>query len=186
MTLSPPNGPSMPDAATAADVLVETGVAAGLLRDELQSEPKRPDPESSSGNTPDRPTSWSDSMQRCATLSEAARRWKVDRATARAAILRAGIPASDLYTSPRYSWAEILRKIEGWPADVSDQVNIEDHLEKADELADRLGVTPQTIRNYGRSGLFYRVDISARAIRYRSPFLAKNGSEERTADLHKK
>ena len=176
----------MADAADAADHLVEAGVAPGAFRDELQSEPKCPGPEISSGQAPDRPKSWVDNLQRCATLSEAARRWKVDRATARAAILRAGIPASDLYTSPRYSWAELLRKIEGWPADVSDQVDIEDHLEKADELADRLGVTPQTIRNYGRSGLLHRVDISARAIRYRSPFLAKSGSEERTADHHKK
>lgn len=120
-------------------------------------------------------------MLRCATLSQVARRWKVDRATARSAIARAGIPASDLYMSPRYSWAELLRKIEGWPADVSDQVDIEGYLEKADELADRLGVTSQTIRNYGRSGLLHRVDISSRAIRYRSPFLTKNGSEEKNA-----
>lgn len=176
----------MPDAATTANVLTETGVAADASRNESQFEPKHPAPEISSGNTPDRPTLWTDSILRCATLSEAARRWKVDRATARAAILRAGIPASDLYTSPRYPWVEILRKIEGWPADVSDQVNIEDHLEKAEELADRLGVTPQTIRNYGRTGRFHRVDISARAIRYRSPFLAKNESEEKTAEHHKK
>ena len=44
------------------------------------------------------------------TLSELARRWNVDRATARAAIRRANISPSDRHLSPRFSWDDVLRK----------------------------------------------------------------------------
>jgi hypothetical protein len=118
-----------------------------------------------------------------ATLSEISRRWRVDRATARVALQRAGISPCDLFVSPRYSWEEVLRKIEADPSPALEKIDLTARLETADTLADRLGVTPQTIRNYGRVGRLHRVQITSRAIRYRASANAKNESEAKT-DYH--
>ena len=101
-----------------------------------------------------------------ATISEVARRWRVDRATARAALQHKGLLPCDIFASPRYSWDEILRKIEGWPLQTLNQVDLELPLETAEAFADRLGVTPQTVRNYGRLGRIHRIEITPRTIRY--------------------
>tara|TARA_R110002074_G_scaffold106309_1_gene229430 strand:- start:6683 stop:7057 length:375 start_codon:yes stop_codon:yes gene_type:complete len=121
-----------------------------------------------------------------ATISDISRRWKVDRATARAALQRAGIPPCDLFASPRYSWDEVLRKIEAWPEPTLERIDRDVRLETAEALADRLGVTPQTVRNYGRAGRLHRIELTPRAVRYGAPLLAKNESEGKTDDLHQK
>jgi len=121
-----------------------------------------------------------------ATISDISRRWQVDRATARAAVQRAGIPPCDLFASPRYSWDEILRKIEAWPEPTLERIDRDVRLETAEALADRLGVTPQTVRNYGRAGRLHRIELTPRAVRYGAPLLAKNESEGKTDDLHQK
>jgi len=121
-----------------------------------------------------------------ATISEISRRWQVDRATARSALQRGGVPPCDLFASPRYSWDEVLRKIEAWPELTLEQIDRCSPLETAETLADHLGVTPQTIRNYGRSGRLHRIELTPRAVRYGTPFLAKNESEGKTDDLHQK
>ncbi len=113
-------------------------------------------------------------MQKCATIAHAARRWGVDRATARAAIKKAGIQASELYASPRYAWEDVLVKVEGWPAALAHQIDVDTPLRRADELADLLGLTSQTIRNYGRTGRLRAIRISERAIRYCSPHPCEN------------
>lgn len=125
-------------------------------------------------------------MSYYAPLSVISRRWQVDRATARTAIQRAGIPPCEIFGSPRYSWPAILEVVEGWPASVVGQINLDDQLETAETLADRLGVTPQTIRNYGRAGRLHRIEITPRAIRYGLPHLAKTGSEAKTDDTRQK
>lgn len=107
------------------------------------------------------------------TISEISRRWGVDRATVRAALQRAAITASEFHTSPRYDWDEILHKIEAWPTASLPQLDLDARLQTADALADHLGVTPQTIRNYGRSGLLHRIEITPRAIRYAMPGTVK-------------
>jgi hypothetical protein len=121
-----------------------------------------------------------------ATISEISRRWKVDPATARTALKRADILPCDLFMSPRYSWDEVLRKIEAWPAPTLARIDLASRLETADVLADQLGVTPQTIRNYGRAGLLHRIEITPRSIRYSVPFRTENESEAKTDELHKK
>ena len=120
------------------------------------------------------------------TLSEIARRWQVDRATARAALKHADIRPCSLFASPRYRWDEVLRKIEAWPSQTLDQIDRDGRLETAEALADHLGVTPQTIRNYGRDGRLHRIEITPRSIRYSTSPLSKNKSEAKTDDLHKK
>lgn len=117
------------------------------------------------------------------TLSEISRRWRVDRATARTALQRSGVEPCALFASPRYSWHEILRKIEAWPEPTAEQIDRDARLETAEALADHLGVTPQTIRNYGRAGRLHRIELTPRAVRYGAPFLAKNESEGKTGDL---
>ncbi len=121
-----------------------------------------------------------------ATISEISRRWQVDRATARTALHRAGVPPCDIFASPRYSWDEVLRKIEAWPEPTLEQIDRDARLETAEALADRLGVTPQTVRNYGRAGRLHRIELTPRAVRYSAPFLAKNESEGKTDDLPQK
>lgn len=121
-----------------------------------------------------------------ATISEISRRWQVDRATARTALQRAGVPPCDLFASPRYSWDEVLRKIEAWPDPTLELIDRDARLETAEALADRLGVTPQTVRNYGRAGRLHRIELTPRAVRYGAPFLAKNESEGKTDDLPQK
>lgn len=121
-----------------------------------------------------------------ATISEIARRWRVDRATARAALQRAGIQPSNIFVAPRYSWDEVLRKIEKWPTPKLEKIDRDARLETSEALADRLGVTPQTVRNYGWAGRLHRIELTPRAVRYAAPFLAKNGSEGKTDDLHQK
>lgn len=118
------------------------------------------------------------------TISDIARRWRVDRATARSALQRAGIPPCDIFASPRYSWNEVLRKVEAWPTPALDQIDRDSRLETAEALADRLGVTTQTVRNYGRAGRLHRIELTPRAVRYGAPFPAKNESEEKNDDLH--
>lgn len=125
-------------------------------------------------------------MMGYATISEISRRWQVDRATARTALQRAGVPPCDLFASPRYSWDEVLRKIEAWPKPTLERIDRDVRLETAEALADRLGVTPQTVRNYGRAGRLHRIELTPRAVRYGAPLLAKNESEGKTDDLHQK
>jgi hypothetical protein len=117
-----------------------------------------------------------------ATVSEIARRWQVDRATARLALQRAGITPFDIFASPRFCWDEVLRKIEAWPAPTLEQVDRSARLETAETLADHLGVTPQTIRNYGRAGRLHRIELTPRAVRYAPTHFAKTQSEEKTDD----
>jgi hypothetical protein len=95
-----------------------------------------------------------------ATISELARRWQVDRATARAALNAAHISPSEHHASPRFAWSEVLLKIENVPTDALVAIDPDDRLLSAVELADRLGVTPQTIRNYGKAGLLHAVKIT--------------------------
>jgi hypothetical protein len=59
-----------------------------------------------------------------ATISDVSRRWGVDRATARSAIAAAGIPPSADHVSARYFWPDILRTIEGWPAEVIAKIDV--------------------------------------------------------------
>lgn len=118
------------------------------------------------------------------TISELARRWKVDRGTARAALYAAQITPSEHHASPRFSWVEILRKIENVPAEALSAIDLNDRLHSANELADRLGVAPQTIRNYGKSGLVHVVKITDRAFRYSTAIMRKSEGEAKTADPH--
>lgn len=116
------------------------------------------------------------------TVSQMARRWQVDRATARIALTDAKIAASVFHTSPRYRVDEILRKIENLPDDLHHKIDIETPLLCAGELADHLGVTPQTVRNYARAGRLHVVRLTGHTIRYMLPTMRKCESEEKTAD----
>lgn len=120
------------------------------------------------------------------TISKVARRWRVDRATARIALVDAEIAASVFHTSPRYHVDEILRKIENLPDDLYQEVDFEAPLLRADELADHLGVTPQTVRNYGQAGRFHVVRLTKHTVRYMLPLMRKCKSEAETADPHQK
>lgn len=104
-----------------------------------------------------------------ATTSELARRWSVDRQTARTAIENSGIVQSDLHLSRRYAWIDILRKIECWPLAAIEDVDITDVLSCAGELADMLCVSSPTIRNYGKSGRLHEVRLASRTLRYAFP-----------------
>jgi hypothetical protein len=121
-----------------------------------------------------------------ATISAISRRWQVDRATARVALQRAEIYPSEIYASARYNWSEILRKIEAWPSSSVEQIDVAAQLETAEALAERLGVTPQTIRNYGRDGRLHRIEITPRSIRYSLYSARKNESEAKSGEEHKK
>lgn len=101
-----------------------------------------------------------------ATISNAAQRWQVDRATARAVIVAAGIASSALHAAPRYSWYDLLTRIEGWDDSIVMSIDPTECLYRAEELADLFDLTPQTIRNYGRSGRLHEVRLSARVLRY--------------------
>lgn len=120
------------------------------------------------------------------TISEIARRWRVDRATARIALADAEIATSVFHTSPRYRVDEILRKIEKLPDDIHHEVNLEAPLLRADELADHLGVTPQTVRNYGQAGRLHVVRLTTHTVRYMLPLMRKCKSETETADPHQR
>lgn len=100
------------------------------------------------------------------TISELARRWRVDRATARTAVSAAAITASPLHTSPRYLWDDVLGKIENWPDTAHPGVDLAANLLCANELADYLGVTPQTVRNYARQGRLHTVKLTGHTTRY--------------------
>ena len=120
------------------------------------------------------------------TVSKIARRWRVDRATARIALADAEIAPSVFHTSPRYHVDEILRKIENLPDELHHQVDLEDRLLRADELADQLGVTPQTVRNYGQVGRLHVVRLTTHTVRYMLPLMRKCKGEAETADPHQK
>lgn len=120
-----------------------------------------------------------------ATNAAAARRWDVDPATARAAIQSAGISASQNHSSQRFPWRELLTKIEGWPDEAVDSVDVTEALIRASALADRLEVTPQTVRNYGNDGRFRRIEITPRAIRYAFQVPVEPQSEAKTLECAK-
>lgn len=115
------------------------------------------------------------------TLAELARRWKVDPATAKKALQRAGIEACEFYASPRYAWSEVLSQIEGWPEHMISMIDRSEMLRSATELADRMDVTRQTIRNYGRAGRLHEVRLGHKTVRYASACLLKSESEAKTA-----
>ncbi|MDZ4312093.1 MAG: hypothetical protein U1A24_16215 [Cypionkella sp.] len=117
-----------------------------------------------------------------ATISELARRWQVDRATARIALVKADIAPSIFHTSPHYSFGEILRKIENVPDEMHSGMHLSDRLFCANQLADHLGVTPQTVRNYGRAGRLHIVKITERTVRYMFPPMRKCKSETESVD----
>lgn len=119
------------------------------------------------------------------TLAELARRWRVDQATARAALLAADIPASSLHAAPRYAWTEVLRKIERIPEELHGSINIGDALQLTAEVAELLDVTPQSIRNYVQAGILQAVRLGPRTIRI-LPDLRKSDSEANLSDLHQR
>lgn len=116
------------------------------------------------------------------TISEIARRWRVDRATARIALAGAEIAPSAFHTSPRYRVDEILRKIEKLPDDFHHEASLEAPLLCASELADHLGVTPQTVRNYARAGRLHAIRLTSHTVRYMLPAMRKCKSDTETAD----
>jgi len=101
-----------------------------------------------------------------ATTTDVARRWQVDRATARAVISAADINASTIHATSRYAWRDIFTRIEGWDDSIVMSIDPTECLYRAEELADLFDLTPQTIRNYGRSGRLHQVRLSARVLRY--------------------
>jgi hypothetical protein len=82
--------------------------------------------------------------------------------------------------SPRYAWLAIFSMIEKWPADLIQSIDATERLHKAEELADMLCVTPQTVRNYGKAGKFHVIRITPRTIRY-SPHFCEDRSEAKAA-----
>ena len=120
------------------------------------------------------------------TLAELARRWRVDQATARAALLEAHISPSLLHASPRYSWTEVLREIERLPDEVHADVDIADVLQLTAEMADCLNVTAQSVRNYAQSGILQAVRLGPRTIRYLPETLQQARGEANPAELHQR
>lgn len=71
-------------------------------------------------------------------------------------------------------------KIEGWSDEAVDNVDESETLYRASVLADQFEVTPQTIRNYGRNGLFRQIKITPRTVRYAVQVPTKSKSEAKT------
>lgn len=105
-------------------------------------------------------------MEHYATLTDLATRWRVDRSTAKAAVEAAGLEPCPIFPNPRYAWPEVLLNLEGWPAEAVGAIELDEQLFTADMLAERFGITSQTVRNYGRAGRLHAVRLTPRAIRY--------------------
>lgn len=120
------------------------------------------------------------------TVSDLARRWAVDRSTASAALKAADITPSALHASVRYPWSQVQVRIEMTPEDHATAFDPDARLLSAGELAAKLGVTVQTVHNYGRSGRLRRVQIARRAVRYLPISQGDTESELKGVDPHKR
>lgn len=120
-----------------------------------------------------------------ATVTDAAQRWQVDRTTARTAILVAGIEPSNFHATPRYAWHDLLTSIEGWDDLAVMSIDPTARLYRAEEMADRFNLTPQTIRNYGRSGRLHEIRLSLRTLRYAQKITPIQQSEANSVELGK-
>lgn len=116
------------------------------------------------------------------TVSDLARRWAVDRSTASAALKAAEIAPSELHASVRYPWPQVQARIEMIPECSATAFDPDARLLSAGELAEKLGVTVQTVHNYGRSGRLHRVQIARRVVRYLPIFQGATESELKGAD----
>lgn len=99
------------------------------------------------------------------TLSAVARRWYADRHTVRAALTAASVDPAPEYARSSYPLSSIL-KIEGWNDDEHGSVDLSQPLLRAEQLALQLGVTAQTVRNYGRAGRVRTVRLTSRTLRF--------------------
>ncbi|SOH95704.1 hypothetical protein SAMN06273572_1194 [Monaibacterium marinum] len=115
-----------------------------------------------------------------ANTTDLTRRWQVDRKTARTALDQAGVLPSTVHASPRYAWADILRKIEGWPDQAIALMDLSVPLRRTAEIAEALSVSCPTVRNYGSLGRLHEVRLTERTVRYAMPHVCENQSEEKT------
>jgi hypothetical protein len=117
-----------------------------------------------------------------ATVTDAALRWQVDRATARAAIVAAKIEPSNFHATPRYAWHDLLTFVEGWDDLAVMSIDTTARLYRAEEIADRFNLTSQTIRNYGRSGRLHEIRLSIRTLRYAQKITPVQQSEANSVE----
>lgn len=112
-----------------------------------------------------------------ASLSDVSRRWQTDRSTTHAALAAAGVALSEFHRAPRYRWSDILALAEGWSEAAIKTIDPMTRLFRSEEIADMLNVTPQTVRNYGKSGRLYEVRLGVKTLRYALAPHFQSGSE---------
>ncbi len=108
-------------------------------------------------------------MLGCEKTSEPMSRWNVDRQTARSAVSRAAIAPQTVHNSPHHLWSDVLKKVEGWPADFIGEIDLSAPLHGTSDLANLLSVSFPTVRNYGKSGLLHEVRLGRKTLRYAFP-----------------
>lgn len=116
-----------------------------------------------------------------ATTSDLAAFWRADRKTVRSALATCSVNASSLHVSPHYEWVDAMRKIEKVSALEAQMFLEQEPFSPAltvDNVANMLGVSTQTVRNYATAGRIHAFYLTPRAVRYRLERPGKHQSEE--------
>ena len=100
------------------------------------------------------------------STSDLAKRWKVDRKTARAILKCYDIHPFILHAAQRFLWTEVAQVVERLTIDEARQVSFETPLLTYSEVADVLCVSSQSVRNYCRTGRINCVKMSSHVHRF--------------------
>lgn len=102
------------------------------------------------------------------STTELADHWQVNRRTVPAILSKFDVVRSRLHRSPRYKKSDILLKIDQVPADMlaEDYEALWQPLMTTFEVADALGVSAQTVRNYAAVGQLLSVKLLDRTPRF--------------------
>lgn len=100
------------------------------------------------------------------SISDLAKRWKVDRKTARAILICYDIHPFTLHTAQRFLWTEVAQEVERLTIDEARHVSFETPLLTYSEVADVLSVSCQSVRNYCKARRISCVKMSSHVHRF--------------------
>lgn len=105
-----------------------------------------------------------------ATAVALAKHWQVNRASVPSIVRRHRVQPSPIHPRPRYAWHDILTIVEGIHEDLLQEAAFRetfmDPLLTTAEVADKLSVSAQTIRNYLRWNALKAIILSPGLIRF--------------------
>lgn len=124
-----------------------------------------------------------------AKIGDLVKRWRVDRSSVPSIMAAHGVEKSTLHEAPRYRWSDVLAKVEGIPLHVLTDETFAKNLMSQGllttaQVADLLGVSSQTVRNYIACGRLEPIRLASHTPRFHPFQLCEKANEVKTEGYH--